>query len=49
MPTLDALGHADAFGHTGGYGYQESNSQISRSGITIINDEGELVEEIKII
>jgi hypothetical protein len=49
MPTIDALGHADAFGHTGGYGYQESNSQISSSGITILNDESELVEELKII
>ena len=49
MPTIDALGHADAFGHTGGYGYQESNSQIRSSGITILNDESELVEEIKII
>ena len=49
MPTIDARGHADAFGHTGGYGYQESNSRIRRDGITIIDDAGELVEEIKII
>ncbi len=49
MPTIDALGHADAFGHTGGYGYQESNSQISRSGIAILNEDGELVEEIETI
>lgn len=49
MPTIDALGHANVFGHTGGYGYQESNSKISRDGITILNAEGELVEEIKVI
>ena len=49
MPTIDALGHADAFGHTGGYGYQESNSRIRADGITILNDAGEPLEAVKII
>ncbi|MFH1982600.1 MAG: DUF6282 family protein [Pseudomonadota bacterium] len=36
MPTIDAKAHADAFGHVGGYGYQESSAKVQRPGISIL-------------
>ena len=45
MPTTDAQAHADAFGHVGGYGYQESKTKLQRPGITIVK-EGILKEEV---
>ena len=49
MPTMDALAHADTFGHTGGYGYQESGARVHREGISILNQAGELNSETKTI
>lgn len=37
MPTIDAKAHADAFGHGGGYGYQESGTTLQRPGITVLD------------
>lgn len=48
MPTVDAKAHADAFGHVGGYGYQESRTTLRRPGIQILH-EGAIREEIATI
>jgi len=49
MPTVDALGHVQSFGHTGGYGYQESGTRIPRDGISILDSNGNLVADVKTI
>jgi hypothetical protein len=49
MPTIDALSHVKTFGHSGGYGYQESGSKIHYQGITILDEAGNIKEEVKII
>lgn len=49
MPTLDAEAHAKTFGHTGGFGYQESGQKIARPGISVLDDTGQLSPDVKII
>jgi len=49
MPTIDALGHIQAFGHAGGYGYQESGTRIPHEAITILDAAGEISEETKVV
>ena len=49
MPTIDAMAHAGVFGEVGSYGYQDSGAKIARKGISILNNNGDLAEEAKII
>jgi hypothetical protein len=49
MPTLDAAGHVQVFGHAGGFGYQESGTEVEREGISVLDARGELKEEAKMI
>lgn len=48
LPTIDSLAHSKVFGHVGGFGYQESGTQIPRKGITVLR-RGGLKEEVKTI
>jgi hypothetical protein len=45
MPTLDARAHERVFGHTGGFGYQESGHRVERQGITVLDEKGSLLPE----
>ena len=49
LPSVDAMGHAQAFGHLGGYGYQESGTKIERQGISVVETNGQLKDDIKTI
>ena len=49
MPSVDALGHVQVFGHPGGYGYQESGTAVKREGIAIVGTDGRLNENVKTI
>ena len=49
MPSVDALGHVQVFGHPGGYGYQESGTAVKRQGIAIVGTDGRLNENVKTI
>ena len=49
LPSVDAMGHVQAFGHPGGYGYQESGTKIERQGISIVETDGQLKDDIKTI
>ncbi|MDP9365878.1 MAG: DUF6282 family protein [Chloroflexota bacterium] len=42
MPSIDADGHALAFGHTGGYDVQSAGLAGTARGISILDDAGEL-------
>ena len=48
FPTIDSFAHKKVFGHTSGFGYQESGTRIPRKGITILF-RGQLREEVKTI
>ncbi len=49
MPTLDAQGHVDVYGAPGGFGYQDSGTKIRPAGITILDNEGRLKDEVRVI
>lgn len=49
LPSVDALGHVQVFGHPGGYGYQESGTTVTREGIAIVGTDGRLIENVKTI
>ena len=49
MPSLDAAGHAETFGHTGGFGYQESGLTGRRTPIGILDEHLRLKEEAKTV
>lgn len=49
MPTVDARAHEVVYGHTGGFGYQESGSRVVRPSITIFNDDGQLTDDAKAV
>jgi hypothetical protein len=48
FPTIDSWGHQKAYGHTGGFGYQESGRTVPQRGIRILS-RGQLRKEVKII
>ena len=49
MPTLDAKAHETVYGHTGGFGYQESGGQVARPGLTVLDEAGLLTAEAKAV
>jgi hypothetical protein len=49
LPSVDAMGHVQVFGRRGGYGYQDSDTKIERQGIAIVDTNGQLKEDVKII
>jgi hypothetical protein len=49
MPTVDALAHAGVFGNRRGYGYQESGTKMIRPGISVLEPNGHLKEEVRAI
>lgn len=46
MPSIDAEGHARAFGETGGYDAQRSGVRGTAHGISILDDQGRLRPEV---
>lgn len=46
MPSIDAHGHALAFGHTGGYDAQSAGLSGSPVGISVLDDAGKIRNEI---
>ena len=46
MPSIDAHGHALAFGHTGGYDAQTAGIAGTPTGISVLDDAGELRPEV---
>lgn len=46
MPSIDAHGHALAFGHTGAYDAQSADLSGSHTGISILNGAGTLLPEV---
>lgn len=46
MPSIDADGHALAFGHTGGYDAQTAGLSGTPRGISILDDQGTLVPAV---
>ena len=46
MPTIDANYHAIKYGRTGRYSVQELDSKGSEVGITILNEDGSLINEL---
>ena len=49
MPTVDATAHAVAFGQTGGFLHQKSGLKLPRPGISVLDADGRLKPETKII
>jgi hypothetical protein len=49
MPTVDASAHAAAYGQTGGFSHQKSGLKLDRPAITILDGDGRLTPETKII
>jgi len=49
MPTVDAAAHAAAHGMTGGANYQKSGLSLPRPGISVLDCDGTLKSEAKII
>jgi hypothetical protein len=48
FPTIDSRAHQKVYGHTGGFGYQESGRTVPQKGIRILA-RGQLRKEVKII
>ena len=46
MPSIDAHGHALAFGHTGGYAAQSAGLSGAPAGISVLDDAGKLRPEL---
>lgn len=49
MPTVDATAHAVAFGQAGGFSYQKSGLKRPRPGISVLDEDGKLKPEAKVI
>ena len=49
MPTIDAQAHLKTFAPAGGKTYQESGTKVPRQGITILDEQGRLKEEARLI
>lgn len=49
LPTVDAKKHADKFGKTGGYSYQGTDAHMEHMPISVLDDNGELTAETKIV
>lgn len=49
MPTIDAAAHAEVYGHTGGFGYQEAGTRIEGAGLTVLDREERLTDAARSI